>query len=360
MIMAAAHARCADSSPSLTLFDFELPADLIAQQPASQRDQARLMIVDRAHGGRLHSAVSELPQHLRPGDLLVVNDTRVIPARLRGQLPTGGKVELLALHSSSEEPSGTQWVFMARPAKRLRLGSKLILAGGAGATVTRILESGRCELDLDVDRPFFDYLQAFGEVPLPPYIRREVGPDDQDRERYQTIFARHAGAVAAPTAGLHFTAGLLESLRQREVDIVPVTLHVGPGTFLPIRTDEYSAHTMHAEWYAVPPATVAAIRAAKAEKRRVVAVGTTTTRALEAAAAIGELQEGSGWADLFITPGHQFRVVDALFTNFHLPKSTLLLLVSAFASREIVLDAYRDAVAQRYRFYSYGDAMLIS
>jgi len=318
------------------------------------------MVVDRIDGGRLHSAVSALPRHLRPGDLLVVNDTRVIPARLRGQLPTGGKVELLALHSSPDESSKPRWRFLAKPAKRLRIGSKMALAGGATGTVTQVLESGRCELELNADRPVFEYLQAFGEVPLPPYIHREVGPDAEDRERYQTIFARHAGAIAAPTAGLHFTPDLVESLRCRQIDIVPVTLHVGPGTFLPIRTDEYSAHTMDAEWYELPPSTAAAIRSAKAEKRRVVAVGTTTTRALESAAATGELREGSGWADLFITPGDTFRVVDALFTNFHLPKSTLLLLVSAFANREIVLDAYRDAVAQRYRFYSYGDAMLIS
>jgi S-adenosylmethionine:tRNA ribosyltransferase-isomerase len=360
MITAAARAHCVDTSSTLAHFDFDLPAELIAQAPAAERDHARLMLVDRTSGVRRHDTVRSLPEHLRPGDLLVVNDTRVIRARLKGHLPTGGKVEFLALRACSEATARPRWVFMAKPAKRLRPGLEISLDGGAGATVTRVFDQGRCELELNVNQPFPEYLQCHGEVPLPPYIERADGPRPEDGDRYQTIFARMPGAIAAPTAGLHFTDDLVGELRSRAVDIVSVTLHVGPGTFLPIRTEDYTSHTLEPEWYDISPATAALIRSAKTEKRRIVAVGTTTTRALESAAARGDLIEGSAWADLFVTPGHRFRVVDALFTNFHLPKSTLLLLVSAFASREIVLEAYRDAVACRYRFYSYGDAMLLS
>lgn len=318
------------------------------------------MVLRRQGGPIDETTFPRLGEYLDAGDLLVVNDTRVIPARLRGHVATGGRLELFALHAAGgSTASGLRWIFMAKPAKRLQPGAEITLDGGAIARVTRVLDQGRCELDLAIDQAFPEYLHSHGEVPLPPYIRRAVGPTPEDRQRYQTIFARHPGAVAAPTAGLHFTAELVEALRQRRITIAPVTLHVGPGTFLPIRTDDYGNHRMEPEWYDIPPATAAAIRSAKAEKRRVVAVGTTTTRALESAAASQQL-EGSGWADLFITPGHRFRLVDALFTNFHLPKSTLLLLVSALASREIVLDAYRDAVSRRYRFYSYGDAMLLS
>lgn len=362
MTTAAAHAHCVDTSTTLTDFDFDLPTELIAQEPTTLRDQSRLMIVDRASGTRRHDSVRSLPRYLRRGDLLVVNDTRVIPARLRGHVPTGGKVELLALHPSGSEPtSSARWIFLTKPAKRFRPGLQLNLDGGAIATVVHVFEQGRCELELRAHRSLPEYLQAHGEVPLPPYIHRHVGPNPEDRERYQTIFARLPGAVAAPTAGLHFTAELIGELHGHGIEIAPLTLHVGPGTFLPIRSEDYSAHTMEPEWYEIPPATAAAIRAAKAEQRRVIAVGTTTTRALESAATpAGELQPGSGWARCFITPGYRFRIADALFTNFHLPKSTLLLLVGAFAGRDVVLEAYRDAVARRYRFYSYGDAMLLS
>jgi S-adenosylmethionine:tRNA ribosyltransferase-isomerase len=350
-----------DASSTLAQFDFDLPPELIAQEPAARRDLARLMVVDRAGGAPRHSSVGDLPGHLRPGDLLVANDTRVIPARLRGRTPTGGRVELLALHAGVAVAGGPpRWICMARPAKRLHAGAKIALDGGAQACVTRMLDHGRCEVELALGEPVLDYLQQHGEVPLPPYIRRPSGPHPEDRLRYQTIFARAPGAVAAPTAGLHFTQELVGQLQRVGIDVVTLTLHVGPGTFLPIRNEDPARHVMEPEWYEIPAQTVAAITSARADRRRVVAVGTTTTRALESAAASGELRAGSGWADVFITPGHEFRVVDALFTNFHLPKSTLLLLVSAFAGRETILAAYREAVAARYRFYSYGDAMLIA
>lgn len=361
MTTAAARSQCVDTSSTLAHFEYELPPELIAQEPAARRDQARLMVVDRAGGSLQHSTVRALPRHLRPGDLLVVNDTRVIPARLRGHLPTGGRVELLALHACTTSPGrAARWVCLAKPQKRLRDGLSISLDGGASATVICTLESARCEIEFATEVPFLEYLHQYGEIPLPPYIRRPEGPQPNDRSRYQTIFARPPGAVAAPTAGLHFSDDLIEDLRVHSIEIVPLTLHVGPGTFLPIRDEDLGAHTMQPEWYEIPEKTAAAIASAKAEGRRVVAVGTTTTRALESAASAGTLKPGAGWAALFITPGYAFRVVDALFTNLHLPKSTLLLLVSAFAGRETVLDAYHQAVASRYRFYSYGDAMLLS
>lgn len=375
MTTAAVRTECADtSSTTLAQLDFDLPPELIAQAPAAERDSARLMVVDRG-GGRIDDLVRRLPDYLQAGDVLVVNDTRVIPARLRGRLPTGGRVELLALRPSPASAGARpRWTCLAKPTKRLTPGLCIELDGGADAIVARLLGGGRFDIELQSDVPFLDYLNAHGEVPLPPYIRRPAGPLADDRSRYQTIFANPPGAIAAPTAGLHFTDELVAELRGRGIEIVPLTLHVGPGTFMPIRDGDLGAHTMEAEWYDIPEPTAAAICAAKAEGRRVIAIGTTTTRALESAAGSAEpppgpllgkeggrapVGAGSGWAGLFITPGYRFRVVDALFTNFHLPKSTLLLLVSAFAGTPTILAAYRDAVDRGYRFYSYGDAMLL-
>lgn len=358
---------------ALAQFDFDLPPSLIAQEPAARRDASRLMVVDRG-GAVRHAVVSALPSYLDPGDLLVVNDTRVLPARLRGRVSSGGRVELLAVRPSpAAAETRTRWICLARPARRLPAGASVELDGGGTARVLRRLEGGRCEIELQGGVAFADYLQAHGEIPLPPYIRRPRGPRAEDCSRYQTIFANRPGAIAAPTAGLHFTPELVEALGRRGVQIAALTLHVGPGTFVPIRDDNLEAHTMEAEWYEIPVETATAIAAARARAGRVVAVGTTTTRALESAASqdlpsrspvVGASSErpvfpGSGWAGLFIRPGYRFRVVDALFTNFHLPKSTLLLLVAAFSGTETILAAYREAIARRYRFYSYGDAMLL-
>jgi S-adenosylmethionine:tRNA ribosyltransferase-isomerase len=340
----------------LTDFQFALPPELIAQEPAPQRDQSRLLILDRGSGTLSHSRVDRLPTHLRHGDLLVVNDTRVIPARLRGRTPSGGTVELLVLRAASTQTA----LCLGRPARRLRLGATLLFPGKATARVIGNPEEGRYTVIFEGPTPLEDLLAEHGEVPLPPYIRRPEGPHEVDRSRYQSIFARVPGAIAAPTASLHFSDELLGALRDSGIDVAKVTLHVGPGTFLPVRTEDFREHVMDPEWYDIPATTAEAVRSARADGRRVVAVGTTTTRALESAAGEeGVVRAGHGWARLFITPGYRFRAVDVLFTNFHLPGSTLLLMVSAFAGRNAVLTAYADAVACRYRFYSYGDAMLI-
>jgi S-adenosylmethionine:tRNA ribosyltransferase-isomerase len=337
-------------------YQFALPAELIAQVPAERRDHARLMVLDRARSTLQHTRVQELPEHLRPGDLLVVNDTKVIPARLFGRTAAGGAVEVLVIRPLG----GSIWLCLGKPARRLREGVWLSFPDKVRATVAAIHGNGHYRIAFDETAPVHALLERHGEIPLPPYIRRPDGPLPLDRTRYQTIFASNPGAIAAPTAGLHFTDELVTALQQQGVSLARLSLHVGPGTFLPVRCDDFRQHAMEAEWYEIPGPTAMRITETKAAGGRVVAVGTTTTRALESAAsAPGSLQPGAGWAHLFITPGHQFRVIDALFTNFHLPGSTLLLLVSAFAGRERILAAYAEAVAQRYRFYSYGDVMLI-
>jgi S-adenosylmethionine:tRNA ribosyltransferase-isomerase len=346
-------------TPCLPLSDFAfpLPPRLIAQEPTAERTAARLLVWDRAGDARVHAHVADLPRWIRPGDVFVFNDTKVIPARLYGRTDTGAAVELLVLRANAD---GT-WRCLGRPGKRLRLGARVTFAGaGSGAAGTVAAVSGDGRFDVGFDTDVFALLSACGEVPLPPYIKRPDGPMPFDRERYQTTFAHHPGAVAAPTAGLHFTPALLDELRHGGAEITFLTLHVGPGTFLPVRVDDLADHTMEDEWCAVPTATAALINRARAERRRVIAVGTTATRALESSvAANGELQAGAHWADRFIRPGDRFRVVDALFTNFHLPESTLLALVCAFAGRERTLAVYAEAVRLGYRFYSYGDAMFI-
>ncbi len=346
--------RIAEATCALSDYQFDLPAELIAQLPAERREDARLMVLGR-DGQRRHTAVRELPHHLRPGDLLIVNDTKVVPARLFGRGPSGGAVEVLLVRALD----ASTWLCLGKPARRLRVGATIRFAEQAEATVVAVLGDGQYTIAFAANTSVSQLLEQHGEIPLPPYIHRPDGPVPLDRSRYQTIFAANPGAVAAPTAGLHFSDELVAALRHAGVDIARLTLHVGPGTFLPPRTADLRQHTMAPEWYEIPAATAAAIGHAKATGRRVVAVGTTTTRALESAAMGGDLRAGTGWAHLLITPGHVFRIVDALFTNFHLPGSTLLLLVSAFAGRERILDAYADAIAHRYRFYSYGDAMLL-
>jgi S-adenosylmethionine:tRNA ribosyltransferase-isomerase len=339
----------------LSDYDYDLPAELVASRPAEPRDAARLLVVPRG-GGRLEDRVfRDLPGLLDPGDLLVLNDTRVIPARLAARrADTGGAVEVLLLR----DEGGGRWRAMLDPARRLRPGVRLAFEGGSEARVEAVHEGGDRTLAFAPGVDVLALAEASGAAPLPPYLRRPA--DARDRDDYQTVYARAPGAVAAPTAGLHLTPALLDALRARGVHLAWLTLHVGPGTFRPVRVEAVSEHRMDAEPYEVPAATAAAVGAAWDAGRRVVAVGTTTTRALEAAAvAPGRVREGLGSTDLFIRPGHAFRAVTSLVTNFHLPKSTLLMLVSALAGRERVLAAYAHAVASRYRFYSYGDAMLL-
>ncbi len=332
-------------------FHFDLPAELIAQQPSARRTASRLLALDGASGALADHAFPALADLLRPGDLLVRNNTRVLPARIHGQKATGGAVEILV-----ERLRGAgRFCAQVRASKATRAGQRIALPGGAVATVV-----GRDEdlVEFELDRPAGAYFEAHGEVPLPPYIARPAS--GVDRERYQTVWAQETGAVAAPTAGLHFDTVLLEALAARGVAIADVTLHVGAGTFQPVRTLDLDAHRMHAEWLRVPAATVTAITAARARGGRVVALGTTVVRSLESAAMGESLMPFEGETRIFIRPGFRFQVVDALVTNFHLPESTLLMLVSAFGGRQAVLDAYAHAVAKRYRFFSYGDAMFVT
>ena len=366
------------------LLDYELPPELIASRPAKDRDGARLLVVDPAHDTLTHAAVRDLAELLPRGALLVVNDTRVIPARLLGVKESGGRVELFlvrrlgALDDAPHAARGTEerWQALGRASKPLRPGARIALerprrglaedaspadAIALTARIERRLDEGallEVILSSPSGTPIERALEVFGHIPLPPYLRR---PDeDEDRERYQTVFARVAGAVAAPTAGLHLSEALLERIRDRGVEIATVTLHVGLGTFQPVTADDLDDHPMHAEWFEVPAEAAAAVARARDRGAPVVAIGTTVVRALESAAsADGTLQATSGETRLLIQPGYRFRVVDQLFTNFHLPQSTLLALVAAFAGRERTLRAYREAALARYRFFSYGDAMLI-
>jgi S-adenosylmethionine:tRNA ribosyltransferase-isomerase len=332
-------------------FQFDLPAELIAQQPLAQRSASRILCLDRANGALAHREFAALPELLQPGDLLVFNDTRVIPARLFAHKPSGGRVEILVERLLDEHRCLAQ----LRVSKKPAVGTLLQLDGGARLQVLR-REGGFFELE-SVAAPLAAVLEAEGHMPLPPYIERSDTP--QDRERYQTVYARSPGAVAAPTAGLHFDAPLLAALEQRGLQQAQVTLHVGAGTFQPVRAQRIEEHQMHAEWLEVPQSVCTAVAQTRARGGRVIAVGTTAVRALETAAADGQLRAYRGDTRIFIYPGYEFRVIDGLVTNFHLPESTLLMLVSALAGREAVLAAYREAVAQRYRFFSYGDAMLI-
>jgi S-adenosylmethionine:tRNA ribosyltransferase-isomerase len=335
--------------------DYALPEELIAQQPEPERTAARLLALERASGAVAHRRVADLPTLLRRGDLVVVNDTRVIAARVRGRRPSGGRLELLFIRALD---AAEDWEVLVRGAPRA--GERVHLPAATGEWIAA-LGDGRWHLRLgDLEEPPQAWLHRVGEVPLPPYIRRPDGPTAADRERYQTCYARVPGAVAAPTAGLHLTPALLDALATAGIGLARLTLHVGPGTFMPIRDDDLDHHAMLAEPYELPAQTVDAIAATRAAGGRVVAVGTTTVRALESAAARGPIGPGPGDARLFIRPGHAFRVVDALLTNFHLPRSTLLALVAAFAGWERVKTAYEEAVRSGYRFYSFGDAMLIT
>jgi len=332
--------------------DYPLPEELIAQEPAAERAAARLLVLPRDGTPLRHTRMAELPALLRAGDLVVLNDTRVIPARVHGRRPSGGRLEVLFVAPLAGDD---EWEVLVRGTPRA--GERVHFAAGGGEWIAP-LGDGRWRLRPALDRPVLEWLEAAGEVPLPPYIRRV--PTAADRERYQTVYARTPGAVAAPTAGLHLTPEVLAGITAAGAAVTFLTLHVGPGTFLPIRGDDLDGHVMAAERIDIPAATVAAVAAARGRGARVIAVGTTTVRALESAAAEGELRAGPGTAALFIRPGHRFRVVDALLTNFHLPRSTLLALVAAFAGWKRLRPAYTEAVRLGYRFYSYGDAMLVT
>jgi len=338
----------------LTDFDYDLPASAIAQAPPETRDGARLLVIDRAQGRLDDRRLIELPEQLRPGDCLIVNDSRVIPARVLAEDAARRPVELLFL----DEQTPSRWRALVRPGRRCRPGAA-VTAGGARLSVVAVVEDGIRLIERH-DGTIADLLATHGLPPLPPYITHHAKPASEDWERYQTVYARTPGSVAAPTAGLHLSERVLAGLRERQVEIHAVTLHVGPATFRPITADRVEDHALPPERAMVPDATAAAVNAARRQGRRVVAVGTTVTRTLESAAGEdGQVRPLDGPASLFIRPGHRFRVVDALLTNFHLPRSSLLVLVSAFAGRELILRAYRHAVAGGYRFYSYGDATLL-
>lgn len=340
-------------------FDYELPDERIAQTPVPSRDSSRLLVLDRRSGSVEHRRFREIAQLLRPGDLLVLNDTRVVPARLIGTKPSGGRVELLRIEPIDGAPD--TWRCLCRAARGPAPGTRIDLGGGLGAeVVARDGDEWHVRFHA-ADGDVGDALERQGRIPLPPYIHRPDGQSTADDvERYQTVYARSAGAVAAPTAGLHFTAELLDALRGRGVEVQTLTLHVGPGTFQPVRVEHVERHRLPAERFELQPAAARAVADARERGGRVVAVGTTVVRVLESrATAAGTLRPGAGQCRLYILPGHEFRAVDALITNFHLPRSTLLMLVCAFAGRERLLAAYRRAVEAEYRFYSYGDAMMV-
>ncbi len=334
-------------------FEYYLPEDLIAQEPSLVRDESRLMVLHKNGGAPEHRLFKDIIEYIKPQDVLVINDTKVIPARLWGKKDgTGTTIEVLLLTRRSEYT----WETLVRPGRRVPPGTTIIFSNELTGIVEAVVDEG-CRLIKFQYRGLFEQvLDKLGVMPLPPYIRKQ--PNDPGR--YQTVYARDPGSAAAPTAGLHFTPELLQKIRDRGTPIVPVLLHVGLGTFRPVKVDEVTSHRMHAEYYSVPTETVRVINETKARGGRVIAVGTTTTRCLETAAlGNGMVQPGAGWTEIFIYPGYNFQVVDSLVTNFHLPRSTLLMMVSALVGRERLLDAYALAVQMRYRFFSFGDAMLI-
>lgn len=336
-------------------FDFDLPEELIAQTPLEKRDASRLLVVDKETGAFSDQHFNQIIDQLQPGDALVMNNTRVLPARLYGIKPeTGGHVELLLLKNTQ----GDDWEVLAKPAKRLRVGAQISFGDGRlTATVVDELEHGGRIVRFGYEGIFLEVLESLGEMPLPPYIHEKLA----DRERYQTVYAKENGSAAAPTAGLHFTEELLEQIAAKGVKLVYLTLHVGLGTFRPVSVDSLDDHEMHSEFYSLSEEAAQTLRQVKAIGGRVIAVGTTSIRTLETIGSKfqGQIQADSGWTNIFIKPGYDWKVVDAFSTNFHLPKSTLVMLVSAFAGRSLTLKAYEHAIAERYRFFSFGDAMFI-
>ncbi|MGO1058973.1 tRNA preQ1(34) S-adenosylmethionine ribosyltransferase-isomerase QueA [Planococcus sp. FY231025] len=336
-------------------FDFELPEELIAQTPLLDRTSSRLLVMDKESGDVTHRHFRDIIEHLHEGDTLVLNDTRVLPARLMGtKEDTGANIELLLLKQIEEDV----WETLVKPAKKVKVGT--VISFGEGllkAECVGLLDHGGRHFKMIYDGIFYEILDQLGEMPLPPYIREKL----EDQDRYQTVFAKERGSAAAPTAGLHFTESLLDEIRAKGVNIAFITLHVGLGTFRPVSVDSIEDHEMHAEFYRINQDTADLINNTKKNGGRVISVGTTSTRTLESVANRfgGELQEDSGWTDIFIFPGYEFKAIDGLITNFHLPKSTLVMLVSALSNRDAILNAYNEAVQERYRFFSFGDAMFI-
>ena len=339
-------------------FDFQLPSELIAQTPPEKRESSQMLIVDRAAETLQDEQFSNIPQFLKKTDVLVLNNTKVFPARLFGTSETGSKVEVFLVR----ELENKTWETLARPAKRLKIGKKIRFGDDLTATVLEKNADGHIFIEFRAEKDFNEILEEIGHTPLPPYIKRESdnGNFEQDRERYQTVFARNRGAIAAPTAGLHFTPQILQQIKNSGVKIVEITLHVGYGTFEPVRVSDLAEHKVMPERYDISEAAAEILNEAKSENRRIIAVGTTTTRALESSVdETGKIIAGCGLADLTVVPNYKFRVISGLLTNFHLPQSSLLVLVSTFAGYNLTFKAYRHAVESRYRFYSYGDCMLI-
>lgn len=336
----------------VTDFDYDLPQELIAQHPMEPRDHSRLLVVDKKTGEIEHKHFYDLVIYLKPGDVLVFNDTRVIPARLHGTKDTGAHVEVFLL----TRRDATDWEVLVRPGKKLQVGAKINFSDELSCEVIEHTDFGGRVVRFKYDGIFEEILDRLGETPLPPYITAPL----EDKERYQTVYNRERGSAAAPTAGLHFTKELLQKIKEIGCEEVFVTLHVGLGTFRPVSEAKIEDHKMHKEFYTVSQEAADAVNKAKAEGRRIIAVGTTAVRTLEAAGADGQLHAGSSWTNIFIYPGYKFRLVDDLVTNFHLPQSTLLMLVSTLSTREIMLQTYKKAVEEKYRFFSFGDAMFIT
>lgn len=336
-------------------FDFELPEELIAQEPASERNASRMLHVDRKSASYSDAHFSSLPDYLEDGDLLVVNNTRVFPARIYGKTETGARVEAFLVRESDTDC----WEVLAKPAKRLKEGRTIDFGNGLSGISKGRLEGGKVEIQFSYEGSFDEILDSIGSTPLPPYIKRDTDLDS-DRERYQTVYAKERGAIAAPTAGLHFNDEVFEALDKKGVETCEITLHVGYGTFEPVRVEDLSDHSVSSETFEITEAVSRKLSNAKKDGQRIVAVGTTSTRALESGFEDEGFIAGKRETSLTITPGYQFRAVDALLTNFHLPQSSLLVLISTFAGRDLTLEAYKHAVGQKYRFYSYGDCMLIT
>jgi len=334
-------------------FDYEYPTEAVAQRPLADRGASRLLVLNRESGAIEHTTFTSFAALPDVGDVLVTNVSRVVPARLTGQRDNGREAEILLVHA---EAGGT-WTCLAHPGGKLKVGRRVFFEEGVFAEIVGLLGGGMRRIKFSGPLGAAELMEKYGAVPLPPYITRP--PDDADADRYQTVYAKEDGSVAAPTAGLHFTPEILADIEQRGVEIAEVLLHVGPGTFKPVREDDPARHKMHSEWYAVSRETAEKVNRAKADGCRVWAVGTTSARVLEAVGSAGILRAESGWTDIFLLPPYEFKMVDAMLTNFHLPKSTLLMLVAAFAGHEHTMNAYREAVARGYRLYSYGDAMAI-
>jgi S-adenosylmethionine:tRNA ribosyltransferase-isomerase len=337
-------------------FNYDLPEDLIAQEPLEKREGSRMLVVRRRENSFADEQFCNLPKFVKEGDVVVLNNTKVFPARLFGVTETGGRVEVFLVRETENQI----WEALARPGKRLKTGKKIIFGANLSAEVLEKSEEGRIYVKFEADGDFEQILDEIGKTPLPPYIKRAGGNFDEDRERYQTVFASERGAIAAPTAGLHFTEQILEEIKNVGATIAEITLHVGYGTFEPVRVSDLSEHNVMAERFEIPDETAEILNRAKAENRRVIAIGTTTTRALESSVdKNGTVKSGKQTANLTITPGYEFKVIDGILTNFHLPQSSLLVLISTFGGHELIMNAYEHAVRSRYRFYSYGDCMLV-